>query len=134
TENIFKSIDDTKSGLDKHELEILFTSLPPSGSVSKSANISNVLSPSSMGLTVPAGAISLPMPGGGGRGSIMKKRDEITIIDSKRSQAVNISLARFKMKPENIRDCLLSLDDEKIFDDDEKLSQLLSICPTEEEI
>lgn len=102
--SVFKHIDDTRAKLDKTELERLFANAPK-----------KVTSPTSPDVpTTPS-----------------KKATQVELFDSKRSDAVNIGLKRFKMPHDAIRSALFKFDDAL---DEEKLASLQTIAPTPEEI
>lgn len=54
-------------------------------------------------------------------------------LDERRAQNVNISIARFKLKPKAIFDGLMSMSDD-IANDEDRLSALLKAVPTDEEL
>ena len=61
-----------------------------------------------------------------------KKREVVTLVDSKRSYNIGIALARFKMPPEAIRDALLQMDGAVLNED--RITTLLKCKPTSDEI
>jgi len=61
-----------------------------------------------------------------------KKKEVITLLDSKRSYNINIALARFKMSHESIRDALYRMDDIAL--DEDKLVALAKCKPEPEEL
>jgi len=106
---IFKQLDDSKAKLDKQGLEKLFATAPPK----------------KPGEGAPAAAAKPAAP-------VPAKKEEVVLIDPKRSYAVNIALARFKMPFPAIRDALLALDERAL--DEEKVASLVAIAPTSEEL
>jgi hypothetical protein len=61
-----------------------------------------------------------------------KKKELVTLVDGKRSQNINIALARFRMTHPAIRDAILAMDDQVLTP--EKMESLLKCAPTPEEI
>eukprot|EP00808_Paulinella_micropora_P027749 g92.t1 len=61
-----------------------------------------------------------------------KKEQKVSLVDPKRSYAVSITLARFRLSPVAIRDAILTLDETVL--NEEKTLLLTSTVPTEEEI
>ena len=113
TEHTFwKSIDDTHIKLDLTELESQF------------GNASKAKSPDDSKLQCSPSVDH----------AIKTKSEQITLVDSKRSYAVNIALARFKMTNYAIRDTLYSLDSTSELLSDDKLCSLMNIAPTADEL
>jgi len=106
---IFKQIDDANAKIDKAGLEKLFATAAPAAKKAPG--------------DAPAAAAKPVVPA---------KKEEVTLIDPKRSYAVNIALSRFKMPFPSIRDALLSLDERAL--DEEKIAALTTIAPTNEEL
>eukprot|EP00808_Paulinella_micropora_P015783 g1796.t1 len=61
-----------------------------------------------------------------------KKAEVVKLIDEKRSYACDITLARFRMANEHIRDSILGMDFDAL--DPEKIAQLIKIVPTAEDV
>eukprot|EP00475_Leptophrys_vorax_P031154 TRINITY_DN47114_c0_g1_i1.p1 TRINITY_DN47114_c0_g1~~TRINITY_DN47114_c0_g1_i1.p1 ORF type:complete len:1003 (-),score=309.79 TRINITY_DN47114_c0_g1_i1:101-3109(-) len=60
-----------------------------------------------------------------------KKQEAIKLIDDKRSYNIDLSLARFKIQPEVIRDAILAMDEQLL--NTERLPQIIKCAPTPEE-
>jgi hypothetical protein len=60
-----------------------------------------------------------------------KKQEAIKLIDDKRSYNIDLSLARFKILPEVIRDAILAMDEQLL--NSERLPQIIKCAPTPEE-
>lgn len=60
-----------------------------------------------------------------------KKKQEIKIIDAKRSQNVTIGLSRFRMSNEEIYDAIVFMDETKL--DLDQIQKLVNFVPTDEE-
>lgn len=67
-----------------------------------------------------------------GNDAILKKRVEVVkLVDDKRSYNVDLSLARFKIQAESIRDAILAMDEKLL--NSERLPQIIKCAPTPEE-
>jgi diaphanous 1 len=113
---IWKQIDDEKVNFDKKSFEEVFStaSTKKPGAAPAASD--------------PAAMMAAAM---GGRAPAAKK-EVIELIDPKRSYAINIALARFRMSHAAIRDALFSMDEKSL--DEEKLSSLEKVTPTGEEL
>eukprot|EP00475_Leptophrys_vorax_P028324 TRINITY_DN4091_c0_g1_i1.p1 TRINITY_DN4091_c0_g1~~TRINITY_DN4091_c0_g1_i1.p1 ORF type:complete len:986 (-),score=315.85 TRINITY_DN4091_c0_g1_i1:34-2922(-) len=60
-----------------------------------------------------------------------KKQEVVKLIDDKRSYNIDLSLARFKIQPEIIRDAILAMDEQML--NNERLPQIMKCAPTPEE-
>eukprot|EP00808_Paulinella_micropora_P021043 g634.t1 len=64
-----------------------------------------------------------------------QKQELVKLLPEKRSHACDITLARFRLSNEHIRDMILGMElEEKDGLDSERLTQLLTIVPTQEEV
>lgn len=118
---IFADMDDGKAKINKGELEKLFCNAPKKA-------------PAADGPGAGAGAGGAGGPGSPARpgtAAAPAKKEEVTLIDPKRSYGINIALARFKMPFPSIRDALLGMDERAL--DEEKIASLVAIAPTAEE-
>ena len=127
---MFTELDDLKAKLDKPGLEKLFcnASAPAKAAPKTDGPGAGSSASSSAGGAGGAGGAA----GRGASASVVAKKEEVALIDPKRSYAVNIALARFKMPYASIRDALLTLDEKAL--DEEKVAALGAIAPTAEEI
>lgn len=60
-----------------------------------------------------------------------KKQEVVKLIEEKRSYNIDLSLARFRIQPEQIRDAILAMDEQIL--NAERLPQVLKCAPTREE-
>jgi hypothetical protein len=60
-----------------------------------------------------------------------KKQDVVKLIDEKRSYNIDLSLARFKIQPDHIRDAIFAMDEQIL--NSERLPQIIKCAPTREE-
>lgn len=111
---LWKDLDESDVQLDVKEFESMFGMNP-----------------------VPADGATAGGGGGGGgfrRGSVAAKAPEekkIVLVDPKRSFNLDITLSRFRASLEQIRDAILTCDENMLTE--ERLESLLKYCPTDEE-
>jgi hypothetical protein len=61
-----------------------------------------------------------------------EKKEAVHLIDGKKANAVEISLSRYKISHSQIRDAILQFDAEILTP--ERVSQLIKLCPTKEDL
>lgn len=121
--SLWKSLDDTKVVFDLNDVHSKFAA-PVTKKKGPAGGGDDKHGASSSSSSTPSPSPAAPL--------LSKKKEAISILDSKRAYAVNIALARFRMTHPAIRDALLSLDDKIL--DEEKMNSLYTIVPTADEI